>query len=160
RRTHRAIMAAADHLSIDLGRFDLLISKLKDAPSVETRHELRLPLHLLHAIRIGVMMRAFEIAGSLPSISARHGFDIEAVKDLILELKLSDAADLICRLYPLGSEALNIFDELSEGRSASDGISETDYAKLQDELVAPLRHFSTLIEKVSLAIAHAHDAYG
>lgn len=160
RGTATAIMKVADHLSIDLGRFDQLISMLSDAPTVDDRHETRLSLHVLHAVRIAIMMRAIEIAAEFPAVSARHGFDIEEVRALVFRMQLDDAADLLSQAFPLHSREMNVLEGLSESRSQDDRQSEQDYARLQEAFVRPLRQSAELIKRISLAITHVYGAHG
>jgi phosphoenolpyruvate carboxylase len=159
-RRHYALMVSANRFSIDLGRFDRLISKLQDAPSVEDRHEARLAIHAAHAIRQGIMMRAFEIAGSLPSISARHGFEIGDVQGLILNMRIDEAVDRLARLFPIAGDQIDEFDDLKERRSDHHDFSPTDYAALHEELLTPLKTIQVLIRRISLSLCHAHLAYG
>jgi len=160
RSTERAISTCANVFSIDLGRFDALISKLEDAPSIENRHEARLPLHVLHAIRQGAMLWAFEIAGRLPAFSSRHGFQIESILDLIFEMKIGEAARLLRRVYPLSEQDISTLDQITEPRGNTDGNKQTDYQRLNDSFIEPLTEIDALISRVSLAIAHAYGAYG
>ena len=160
RGTHESMVAVANHFAIDLSRFDQLIAKLDHAPSVDARHERRRTLHALHALRIGGLMRALEIAGGLPSFSARHGIDIEAVRDLIMAMRLGEAADLLGQIFPVGHHQVEELADLTEPRGAEGDLTEHDYVRLQEELVAPLRAIETLNFTVASAIAHAYGAYG
>lgn len=159
-RTHQAMMACANHLSIDLGRFDRLIARLNNSPSVEYRHEARLPIHALHAIRQGAMMRALELAGSLPTISARHGFQIDDVQKLILQMRISEAVDLLRKLFPKSVAQFEELKLLSEERVDRGDLTTSDYTSLHEEFLDPLIEIQKLIHAVSRAIAHAHYAYG
>ena len=159
-RTNQAIMSCADHFSIDLGLFDRLITRLDQSPSVETRHEARLPIHALHAIRQGAMMRALEIAGSLPSISARHGFNIDDVQQLILQMRISEAVDLLKTLFPKSAMEIEELKHLHEVREDRNDLTPSDYASLHEEFLDPLIDIQSLVHRVSRAIAHAHYAYG
>ena len=154
------MMTCADHLSVDLGRFDHLISRLQDAPSVSYRHEARLPIHALHAIRQAAMMRAMEIAGSLPAISERLGFAIGDVQKLILEMQIGDAVELLRRLFPKSAREIRELTDLVEPREERGDLTTSDYAALHEEILDPLMEIQGLIHKVSRAISHAHFAYG
>ncbi|MAI91511.1 phosphoenolpyruvate carboxylase [Ponticaulis sp.] len=158
--THSAMMQCADHLSIDLGRFDQLISRLQDAPSVTYRHEARLPIHALHALRQGAMMRALEIAGSLPAISSRHGFDIDDVQNLIMQMRIEEAVQLLKTLFPKAAHEYQELNELTEEREERGDLTTSDYTALHAEFLDPLMDIQTMIHKISLAISHAHYAYG
>lgn len=160
RGTSAAMMTCADHLSVDLGRFDHLISRLEDAPSVSFRHEARLPIHALHAIRQAAMMRAMEIAGSLPAISERLGFAIGDVQKLILEMQIGDAVELLRRLFPKSAREIRELTDLVEPREDRGDLTTSDYAALHEEILDPLMEIQGLIHKVSRAISHAHFAYG
>ena len=56
---YSAIQRVANRISIDLGAFDRIITQVHGAPSITERHERRLDVHLLHAIRQAVMMQAW-----------------------------------------------------------------------------------------------------
>lgn len=160
RPTERSIASCANTFSIDLGRFDSLIAKLDDAPSIEHRHEARLPIHVLHAIRQSAMLWAFEIAGRLPAFSSRHGFQIEAILDLIFEMKIGAAARLLKRVYPVSEQDVATLDQLTEPRAGDSRSKGTDYQRLNEAFITPLTEIDALIKRVTLAIAHAHGAYG
>ena len=159
-RRQYALMISANRFSVDLGRFDRLLSRLEDAPSVKRRHEARLAIHAAHAIRQGIMMRAFEIAGSLPSISARLGFEIGDVQALILNMRIDEAVENLAKLFPISGDQINEFGDLSEPRSDRSEISPTDYASLHEELLIPLQSMQMMIHRISLALCHAHYAFG
>ena len=159
-QTQFAIMACANKFSIDLGQFDRLIERLDNAPSVEDRYEARLSIHTIHAIRQGAMMRAMEIAGGLPVISARHGFNISDIQTLILNMQIGEAVERLKTLYPRGGQDLEAFRKLDEPRSQQNNISPRDYAKIHDELITPLEQLLDLLNLTSQAISHAYFAYG
>jgi phosphoenolpyruvate carboxylase len=159
-RISSAMNRCADHLSIDLGRFDQLISRLKSAPSVSYRHEARLPIHALHAMRQGAMMRALEIAGSLPTISERHGFDIDDVQHLIVEMRIEEAVGLLRKLFPKSALDIVELSDLKEPREERGDLTTSDYTALHKEFLDPLMDIQKLIHQISRAISHAHLAYG
>lgn len=158
--THYSIMTCANKFSVDLGRFDRLIARLENAPSVETRHEARLAIHAIHAIRQGVMMYAMEIAGSLPTISARHGFEVGDVQQMVLSMRIGEAVDSLKTLFPVAGSDIAAFEDLIEPRSGLDQFSARDYGHLHGELIAPLNASERLLHRSSQALSHAHFAYG
>lgn len=158
--TQYAIMSCANKFSIDLGRFDRLIARLDDAPSVESRHEARLAIHTIHAIRQGAMMRAMEIAGSLPVISTRLGFNVADIQTMILNMQLEEAIERLKTLYPRAGVEIEAFSKLHEPRSVQSDISPRDYANLHEEWITPLEDLLGLLIQTSQAISHAHFAYG
>ena len=160
RETHAAMTNCANKLSIDLGRFDGLISKLERAPSIGDRHSARLPLHALHAIRQAAMLWAFEIAGRLPAFSARRGFQSETVQDLIFEMQIERAARMLQDVFPVHEIEDTRISDLTELRDSGEEGQRTDYQRLNEAFIEPLLQIDILIKKITLAVAHAHGAYG
>ncbi len=155
-----AVTKCADVVSVDLGRFDRLIAKLDSAPSVEERHALRLPIHALHAVRQAVMMFALQIAGGLPEVSTRYGYDIADVFEMIEAMNLDDAIAHLETSFPI----MAVDDPEMEllRRRAARGASGrmTDYSNVHQSCIEPLREAAQIIRQTTLAVSHAYGAYG
>lgn len=160
-RTHEtaaALSRCADFFSIDLGRFDRLIAMIADAPAVEDRHQARLPLHALHAIRQAVMMRALEISGQLPAMSARHGFEAIDIVMAISQMRLGEAVDQLVQAFPLSPSDQSLVERFDEPSARTS--RDSDFRRLHSEIIDPLRQIQAITETVSEAVAHAYRAYG
>ncbi|MEM9225574.1 MAG: phosphoenolpyruvate carboxylase, partial [Pseudomonadota bacterium] len=96
-QTSRSLRTIADKLSVDLGKFDRLIDDVADKPAAPERHEGRLDIHILHAVRQALMMKAFALIAHIPSISGRHDASIEEIFDMVLEMRIKDTVNLLCR---------------------------------------------------------------
>ena len=157
RDTSQSIRRIADRFSIDLTRFDRLLAELTIAPSAEERHEGRLDLHVLHALRQAMMMHALALAGRLPSLSRRHDTGPVDFLGLILEMRIGEAADLLAKAFPRSTLATETLLEL--GGTPNEEFVR-GYDAIHSELVEPLRRIDGLMHKTTLAIGNAYKAYG
>jgi len=155
--THRSISRIADRFSIDLGKFDRLLAALEDTPSAEERHEGRLDLHVLHAMRQAMMMYALALAGRLPTLSRRHDTGPTDVMGLIVEMRMGEAADLLAKAFPRSRPASAALAELG---GAQADASNQGYDQVHDQVIDPLKRIAGLMHKATLAIGQAYKAYG
>lgn len=155
--TFHAIRRIADRFSIDLAKFDRLLAELDDAPSAEERHEGRLDLHVLHALRQAMMMHAMALAGRLPTLSGRHDADQADFIQLVLDLRIGEAARLLERAFPKSTETIKKLEAIAGGRPLDRGQG---YDELHREIITPLRTIDALMHKTTLAISQAYGAYG
>ena len=158
--TSLAVSKCADAISVDLGRFDRLLAKLENAPSVQSRHEARLPVHALHAIRQATMMYGLQIAGGLPDVSARHGYNTDDVFKMIEAMRFDEAITHLESVFPIVKPDKDDLKSLGQSLKTRRKKRQIDYQNIHDKFLDPLRGVDTTIRTVSLAIAHAYGAYG
>ncbi len=156
-------MAASIHrianiLSIDLRRFDRLTAQLADAPSIEARHEGRLHLHVLHAVRQALMMEALSLAGRVPRISERHDASTRDIIRLVADMRISEAVSLLGTIFPLGRTDEAPLKALTEsGSGAGQGYG---YDRIHRQIITPLDEIDRTLHAISLAIMHPYGAFG
>tara|TARA_R110002020_G_scaffold224599_1_gene434278 strand:- start:151354 stop:154176 length:2823 start_codon:yes stop_codon:yes gene_type:complete len=154
-----SINRIANLLSIDLGRFDRLLAQLDDAPSAEERHEGRLDLHALHAIRQALMMHAFVLVGQLPRISERHDTNTRDLLRMVLDMQIADAVDMLVKIFPRGRDEDTPFRELTEAGSEAKS-NAYGYDRIHRNIIGPLGEIDRALHGISLAITHAYRAFG
>ncbi len=160
RRTFGSMMTIANKLSVDLGKFDRLLNQLDDAPSAEERHEGRLSIHTLHAVRQALMMKAFSLIASIPNISGRHDASITDIIDMVLEMRLSEAVELLCKIFPTAQGDVDRLEELTEKGHVSEDLKGHGYDQLHQDIIEPLDEIDQLLHKTTLAVAQAYGAFG
>ncbi len=156
--TSNSLTRAANQFSVDLADFDWLLAQLKDAPSAEERHEGRLSIHVLHAIRQAMMMKALTLIGHLPPISERHGCSREDIMEDLQAMRLGKVVEMLCKVFPsatTGTEQLRAMRKASISQTTSGG-----YDHIHKDIIAPLATIEKLMHKISLAISQAYNAYG
>ena len=145
-------------MSIDLSKFDRIIAQMNDAPSIEERHEGRLDLHVLHAVRMALMMRAFSLVGGLPRISERHDASGRDIIRMVSEMKIGDAVALLRQIFPVTEDTSAPFASLTEkGSGAKEGFG---YDRIHHDVIDRLDEIDATLHGISLAIAHAYRAFG
>ena len=149
----------ANLMSVDLRRFDRLTAQLKDAPSTEERHENRLELHVLHAVRQALMMRAFAIAGGLPRLSERHDASARDVLRMVAEMRFGEVVDLLSQIFPRARDENTPLAALTEPGGDARG-SSYGYERIHRDIIAPLDEIDRTLHGISLAITHAYGAFG
>ncbi|MEO0784959.1 MAG: phosphoenolpyruvate carboxylase [Pseudomonadota bacterium] len=155
--TAHALRRTADRFSIDLSKFDRLLSRMKEAPSVAERHAARLDVHVLHAYRIGLMMHAFALAGRVPTLSDRKDANLAEFMSLVLEMRIGEAAGMLDDAFPASSPEMSALDTLRDGSAGRDAQG---YDELHADIITPLKEIDRLLHKTTLAISHSYGAYG
>ena len=158
--TTTSLQKVANILSRDLVEFDALLASLDDAPSVSRRHEARLDVHALHAIRQAVMMYAISLTGQLRDFSARHDTSRNDIVDMILDLRIEEAADLLEAIYPASRNETDLIAGVSEQGYEASASSAAGYDRLHENLIGPLRLSGELIRRIAIASCHPFGAWG
>ncbi|MEZ5945891.1 MAG: phosphoenolpyruvate carboxylase [Hyphomonas sp.] len=149
----------ANMMTVDLRRFDRLMAQTKDAPSTEQRHEERLTLHVLHAIRQTLIMRAFAIVGGLPRLSERHDASTRDVVRMVSELRIGEVVDLLSEIFPRARDEGTPLASLTESGGDVRGTAY-GYDRIHRDIIAPLNEIDRTLHGISLAITHPYGAFG
>ena len=157
--TANSVDRIANLLSVDLRRFDRLAAQLHDAPSTEERHEARLELHVLHAVRLALMMRAFALAGSLPRLSERHDATARDIVRMVAELRFGEVVALLSEIFPRARDEDTPLKALTEPGGHARGASY-GYERIHRDIIAPLDEIERTLHGLSLGLTHAYDAFG
>ncbi|NNU16337.1 phosphoenolpyruvate carboxylase [Parvularcula sp. ZS-1/3] len=114
-------------------------------------------LDLLHALRIALMQHMFLLGARLPSFARAGGFSRPEVLDEILALDVDRAVQQLREGFPQrqDTEIMKLFDE-----PADDDGSETGYAAIERDTIAPLERTFNQCRRISLAVAHHFGAHG
>lgn len=159
RQTIASIDKIANMLSIDFSKFDPMLSKMENAPSPQERREARLDVHLLHAIRQAMMMKALALAGQLPTVSRRHESNVVDIMNLIRTMQIGDAVKLLCEIFPASREEEARLTAISESGHMT-GSPANGYDQLHEEVIKPLDEIDRLMHMTTLAVCQAYGAYG
>ena len=157
--TAHSMNQIANYLTVDLGKFDRLIAQLNDAPSIEERHEGRLDIHVLHAVRQALIMRAFTIVGGLPRLSERHDASTRDLVEMVAELRIREAVELLCEIFPRSRDQDTPLKALTEPGSEA-RVASYGYDRIHKDIITPLDDIDRTLHGISLAIAHAYGAFG
>lgn len=157
--TWNAIHRLANLLEIDLMRLDRIMAQIEGVPSADARHQKRLGLHTLHAIRIALMMHAFSLVAQVPVFSDRHDVSRTDLLRLVAAWNLDEIIDRLCTVFPLSPGNSCIADDLAEPgyTTCDEGLG---YDAIHEKIVRPLMDIAKLNETLTLAISHAYGAYG
>ncbi len=158
--TTTAILRMADKFSIELGKFDAVMRRIEETPSAAERHESRLALHTLHALRMAAMMWAFSIVGRLTALSPRHDTSARDIISMVTALELREAAATLRDIFPAESPMDGTHERLSEpGHAHADGEVH-GYHAIHSGVIAPLEEIAAVLHQVTLALSQAYGAYG
>jgi len=159
RETTNSIEKIANTLSIDLSKFDPMLTKMDSVPSSEERHEDRLDIHILHAVRQALMMKALSLAGRLPTVSRRHEDSVVDIMNLIKAMQLGEAVDILCSIFPVSHGQETRLKKITEtGHMTSKAAN--GYDELHAEIIEPLDQIDHQLRLITLAISQAYGAYG
>lgn len=157
-QTTNSLRRSANLFSIDLGDFDWLLAQLESAPSAEERHERRLNMHILHAIRQAIMMHAMTLVGQIPPISERHGCNREDILADAQAMRLGKVVEILCRVFPAATSETDQLRRLRKSRIKE--RSSGGYDHIHRDIIAPLAQMDRLMHTLSLSISQAYNAYG
>ena len=159
RQTTGSIEKVANTLSIDLSKFDPMLADMDAVPSSEERHKGRLDIHILHAVRQALMMKALSLAGRLPTVSRRHEETVVDIMNLIKAMQLREAVDILCSIFPASQG-----DETRLGKIAETGHMASrvanGYDEIHSEIIGPLDQIDRQLRRITLAVSQAYNAYG
>lgn len=159
RETVASIEKIANMLSIDFSKFDPMLDKMENVPSPQVRHEARLDVHILHAIRQALMMKALALAGQLPTVSRRHESTVVDIMNLIRAMQVGDAVNLLCNIFPASREEEAQLTAINEDGHMT-GSPANGYDQLHEEVIKPLDEIDRLMHMTTLAVCQAYGAYG
>ncbi|MEM9570310.1 MAG: phosphoenolpyruvate carboxylase [Pseudomonadota bacterium] len=159
RQTATSIETIANSFTIDFTKFDLMLANMDQVPSPEHRREARLDVHVLHAIRQALMMKALSLAGKLPTVSRRHESSVEDIMHLIRTMQIGDAVNLLCEIFPASREEEARLAGLAE-QGHMTGNPANGYDQLHADIIKPLDEIDRLMHLSTLAICQAYGAYG
>lgn len=158
-QTNNSIELIANTFSIDFSKFDPMLSNMEQAPSSEERREARLEVHVLHAIRQALMMKALALAGQLPTVSRRHESSVVDIMTLIQTMQIGEAVALLCEIFPASREEEVTLADLNEPGHMT-GNPANGYDKLHMDVIKPLEEIDRMMHQLTLAICQAYGAYG
>lgn len=150
----------ANYLSVDLGKFDRLLAQLKTSPSLEERHEGRLDLHVLHAVRQALIMKAFSIVGGLPRLSERHDASSRDLVEMVAELRIKEAVELLREIFPHSRDQDTPLKALTEAGNDTKSQAGYGYDRIHKDIIAPLDDIDRILHGISLSVTHAYGAFG
>lgn len=157
--TWNAIHRLANLLEVDLMRLDRIMAQIDGVPSAEARHQKRLGLHTLHAVRIALMMHAFSLVAQVPVFSDRHDISRTDLLRFAASWNLGEVIDRLCTVFPVSPGNSCIADNLDEPgfTTCDEGLG---YDAIHENIISPLSDIARLNETLTLAISHAYGAYG
>lgn len=159
--THSSITKLANSITVDLARFDRILEEVEGASVTADRYKSRLDMHVLHAMRQALMMRAFSLSARLPEFSTRHGSTISAEGMLkqITQLQIPDTVKKIRDVFPAEDRRNPKFDELTE---ATDSKSSDDhgYSDIHSQILDPLDEIDHAMNDATVGICSLYSAYG
>ncbi|MEM6556354.1 MAG: phosphoenolpyruvate carboxylase [Pseudomonadota bacterium] len=159
RQTTTSIEKIANTFTTDFSKFDPMLANMDQVPSPEVRREARLDVHVLHAIRQALMMKALSLAGRLPTVSRRHESTVEDIMHLIRTMQIGDAVKLLCDIFPASRDEEARLANLSEPGHMT-GNPANGYDQLHADVIKPLDEIDRLMHMTTLAVCQAYGAYG
>lgn len=159
RQTNTSIEKIANTLSIDFSKFDTMLSDMDHVATPEERREARLDMHILHAVRQALMMKALALAGRLPTVSRRHASSVVDIMKLIESMQIGEAVDILCDIFPASLEHEDGLKNIKEAGHMT-GNPANGYDQLHSEIIGPLTEIDQQLHTITLAIAQAYGAYG
>ncbi len=159
RQTTTSIEKIANSLSIDLSKFDPMLARMDKAPTPQARHEARLDVHVLHAIRQALMMKALSLAGRLPAVSRRHSQGVVDIMRMIKAMEIGSAVEVLCRIFPASRANEARLKAVTEPGHMT-GNPANGYDQIHAEIIQPLDQIDRQLHAITLAVCQAYGAYG
>lgn len=159
--THSAITKLANAITVDLARFDRILEEVEGESVTANRYKSRVNMHILHAVRQALMMRAFSLSARLPEFSRRHGSAIsaEVLLKQITQLQIPDTITKIRDVFPAEDRHNSKFDELVE-TSDTEETHDHGYSEIHADLLGPLEEIDAALNDSTVAVCSLYSAYG
>lgn len=154
---HDAIMRLATHLRLDA----LMLHKLLDTLDMDqdfATSSVRRGLDVLHAVRLALIQHIFLLAARVPRFSTRNDVSREDIMELIFELRVPEAVELLRNAYPVHAPKIEDF-ALAEPTDYPDETA-SGYADLNRTLIDPIEDTYRLVLEIGVGIALAFNAHG
>lgn len=154
-----ALGRLGNKFAVDLSSFDIILNGIYGADRTPARHEGRLHLHVLHALRQSVIMHALILLTRLPGFSGRHEVTHSDLMDMILHLQIDDVIQLLDEIFPVSRPEIDAMAGVLEETSL-DLHEQGGYPDVHSDVVAPLKEIQKIILETGVAISHFYGAYG
>jgi len=141
-----SLHAALDEIGLDGGQKAGSPLTEKDQP------------HLLHAVRLALIMRLVLLAARLPDFSARGDVTREAVLELLVGMRVPEAAAILRDVFP-ATEAEGRMEGLIEPSSYETGKGR-GYPKIHSDYIRPMEEIYNILKDIGVGLSHRFGAYG
>lgn len=156
---YTALTRFSNHLASDLIHLDRVLAGSPVGSDTVKRHTDRIPLHILHAVRIALMRQAFVLIASLPNFSRRHDVSREDLIDMVLRLQLRDVVTVLSRVFPNTEPGAKLSGKLLE-EAEDDTDYDHGYPEVHARIIQPLQQLTLLLEETSVVISQPYSAWG
>ena len=133
---------------------DLLPEAILPAPNEQNRRM----LGVLHALRLALIQHIFLRAAQIPPFSRRNDIGRDEILEMVFELRIPDAIELLRDAYPVEAPDIRDF-ELTEPGAPSAGQAP-DYESIRTEYIDEIERAYELSLRISTAIALHFGAHG
>lgn len=150
-----ALARLANLASSDLAAFDAVwpAAHTPQAGAVRAR------LHLMHAVRLALMMRAMLLAARIPEFSPRHDVTRGDLIDAVIDQDVERAAAILEDVFPKARPEASLAGAVKEpGDAVADNAG--GYPEIHAAIVEPLRDTADLIRRITVTLGHVYSAYG
>jgi len=154
-----ALSRLANSLGVDLAAFDQSLNAIHGENRAAVRHEDRLDLHILHALRQAVIMHALILIAQIPSFSGRHEISKQDLVAFVLHLEFDEVVKVLRQIFPADRPEVEAMRGIEEITSV-DLKTHLGYPQIQEEVIEPLNDIRAIIQEAGVAISHFYGAYG
>lgn len=154
-----AMQRLANHLAVDLASFNELIENLEGPESRTARHEDRIDLHILHALRQAAVMYGVILVSQLPPFSGRHEVTIGDLIDLTLHLRMDEVVTLLDEIFPIVRHEVQTLSMMEE-ETSFDLSKISGYPDIRRDITDPIRMIHNIVLETGVGISHFYGAYG
>ena len=141
-----SLHAALDEIGLDGGQSQGASLAEKDEP------------HLLHAVRLALIMRLALLAARLPAFSARGDVTRETVLELLMAMRVPEAAAILREVFP-ATESEGRLAGLTEPSSYETGKAR-GYPKIHADYIRPMEDIYRVLKDIGVGLSHRFGAYG
>ncbi len=155
----QSLSRLADFLARDLRAYDAVRDEMKETDRGVNGAGIDADLGVLHAMRQALIGRAAALAARAPAFSRRHDVNRNDIIELALEVRLSEAASIIEKIFPKDSPSGAALANLKEDVDSGDAHGGA-YPEIHEEIIEPLLEIDAILSKIGAAIANHYRAYG
>lgn len=140
-----SLHAALDEIGLDGGQ-TAAAEGAKDEP------------HLLHAVRLALIMRLALLAARLPAFSARGHMTRETVLELLIAMRVTEAAEILREVFPAAETEAR--DEGLTEPSTYESTKGRGYPKIHQDYIRPMEEIYRVLKDIGVGLSHHFGAYG
>ncbi|HCE25042.1 MAG TPA: phosphoenolpyruvate carboxylase, partial [Hyphomonas sp.] len=96
----------------------------------------------------------------LPRLSERHDASSRDLVEMVAELRIKEAVELLREIFPHSRDQDTPLKALTEAGNDTKSQAGYGYDRIHKDIIAPLDDIDRILHGISLSVTHAYGAFG